>query len=74
MKRGPWPGCLEMNGDDCADMITSYTSNSKHDQVTTIEIITPDMEDSLSKDFDPNRVRIHVNNDGIVWKIPIRGH
>lgn len=66
---GPWPACLDMEGTACRSLIESYAS----DVIGNIVIITPEMVDELANDFDMHRVRIYVDEDGIVTEIPVRG-
>jgi len=69
LKRGPWPGCLGISGSECSDLITSYTELE-----IQIDIVTPEMVELLADDFDVHRVRIFVDDDAIVTKIPVRGN
>ena len=69
LRHGPWPGCLGIEGTKCHDLIESYAS----DLVGNVDIITPELEESAVDDFDMHRVRLHVDEDGIVLQIPVRG-
>ena len=64
--RGPWPKCVGMTGDDCADYIETSIEN-----VHTV-IIKPSDNDS-GKNFDEHRVRIYVDDDNLVTSIPRLG-
>ena len=65
LRRGPWPGCLGMEGTACQSMIESYAPD------VTVEIVTPDMEPPTG--FSASRVKIFVDEDGMVTKTPVRG-
>ena len=69
LAHGPWPGCLGLEGSQCAALIESYAA----DVSGNVEIITPEMEDLVADDFDMHRVRIYVDKDGNVARIPVRG-
>ena len=64
---GPWPKCLGMAGQDCADYIDSYAQDL-HGRIYIISSGTP-----VTEDFRTDRVRIYVDEDGIVTTIPNRG-
>ena len=67
LRGGPWPGCLGIEASNCVDIITSYAPKLE------IEVIKADMVDEIADDFNPNRVRIYLDNDGLVAQIPARG-
>jgi hypothetical protein len=64
---GPWPKCLGMTGQDCVNYIDSYAQ----DLEGRIYIISPGT--AVTEDFQTDRVRIYVDEDGIVTAIPDRG-
>lgn len=63
--QGPWPKCLGLSGEGCRDYIEENADNLR------VEIIPP--QTKLRANFDPERVRVFVDGDGIVDKIPKRG-
>jgi hypothetical protein len=65
MAKGPWPKCVGMSGEDCAEYIQSNAEN------VYAEIHYHD--DIVSRDFDTERVRIYVDDNDIVDEIPSRG-
>ena len=65
LKRGPWPGCLGLTADDCVALIETYATDCH------VVVITPDTV--ATDDFDVNRVRVHVDDEGMVTDIPLRG-
>lgn len=67
LHRGPWPGCLGIQGTECKTMIEEYAP----DTVGFVEILTAGTEPVAS--FSTHRVKILVDEDGIVTKIPLRG-
>lgn len=65
IRQGPWPTCVGMSGDDCADYINGNTKGIH------IEILP---EDSIvTEDIRADRVRIFVDEDGIVVAAPKKG-
>ncbi|CAB9497375.1 expressed unknown protein [Seminavis robusta] len=67
LRRGPWPGCLGLEASKCVDIVTSYAPKVE------IEVITLEMAEEVADDFNPNRVRIYLDEDGLVAQIPLRG-
>jgi hypothetical protein len=66
-KEGPWPACLGMTGEKCMELIASYNSGN----IIRIEIWKEN--DPATLDFRTDRVRIIVDENGIVTTIPNRG-
>ena len=66
---GPWPECVYESADECVTLIKASSLHNNHD----IEIIYPEDESTMTHDFQPNRVRVYVDEDGIVDKIPKLG-
>lgn len=63
---GPWPKCVGLIGEECAEYIENLTEN-----INTV-IISPS-DGTAKKGFDPYRVRIFVDDDNIVTVIPRLG-
>lgn len=68
-KSGPWEDCLDnsMTGEDCMALILLDSPDLERD----VFIIWPNMQ--VTKDLRYDRVRIFVDDDGIVMAIPERG-
>lgn len=66
-RHGPWPACLGMSGDDCV----SYIEANSKDLRGRVYIMKPGTP--LTKDLQVDRVRVFVDDDGIVTKTPDRG-
>ena len=64
---GPWPKCLGMSGEDCVTYIETYGKNLDGG----VYIVHPG--EAVTRDFRTNRVRIYVNESGVVTAIPDRG-
>ena len=65
--QGPWPSCLGQDADDCVE----YIQNSAKPSPSTIVVISPGT--MVTDDFQKDRVRIYVDEDGKVNAIPDRG-
>jgi len=60
-----------MDAHKCAKLIQGYNASEDGLSIATIQIIYP--EDIVTTDFRIDRVRIYVNPEGSVIKIPDRG-
>jgi hypothetical protein len=67
-REGPWPECVGKTGAECKTLIEATGSS---DLKGNVQIIPEDF--MVSMDFRTDRVRIFVDGDGIVDKIPHRG-
>jgi hypothetical protein len=65
--QGPWPKCLGMSGGDCM----SYIEENAKELRGKVVVIQPGTV--LKNDFEKERVRVFIDNDGIVDAIPSRG-
>lgn len=65
--QGPWPSCLGQDANDCVAFIQSNARPSP----STIVVVFPGM--IVTDDFRKDRVRVYVNDDGVVTAIPDRG-
>lgn len=63
---GPWPSCINLPGEECKVYIESKAPN-----LDGVFIINPG--DMHTRDINMNRVRIFVNEEGVVFKAPKRG-
>jgi hypothetical protein len=64
---GPWPNCVGMTGEECKAFIEADSPDLKG----RVYIIGPDM--MVTMDYRLDRVRISVNETGIVESAPGRG-
>mmetsp|Transcript_27282 Transcript_27282/g.38371 ORF Transcript_27282/g.38371 Transcript_27282/m.38371 type:complete len:84 (+) Transcript_27282:24-275(+) len=64
---GPWPECVGESVEDCIQLIKESNLRKQRD----IEIIYSNSK--VKSDFQPNRVRIYVDDDELVEKIPKLG-
>lgn len=67
-REGPWPECVGKSGEECKTLIEATGSS---DLRGNIQIIPEDF--MVTMDFRTDRVRIFVDGDGLVVKIPHRG-
>ena len=65
-KNGPWPKCLEMDGDDCCQYIESVAKEID-------ECVVVGENESVTEDFRTTRVRVFVDENRVVTKIPDKG-
>lgn len=65
--QGPWPDCLGLGGEDCQHIIEKYAPDVKGN----IYILPED--GIVTMDYRTDRVRIFVNSEQMVIKIPDRG-
>lgn len=65
---GPWPECVGISGTDCKTLIESYA-----DDLTADHIFIVPNDAMMTMDFRTDRVRILVDDNGLVTKIPNRG-
>mmetsp|Transcript_9473 Transcript_9473/g.13199 ORF Transcript_9473/g.13199 Transcript_9473/m.13199 type:complete len:101 (-) Transcript_9473:398-700(-) len=63
---GPWPECISKTGEDCKDLIIQDGLDSEK------VVIIPEGS-MVTGDYDTDRVRIYVDEDGIVQSAPKRG-
>lgn len=66
-RQGPWPKCLEMDGDSCCQYIEGYAKDVRGYCLVINE------NDMVTEDFVSTRVRVFVDDDNVVTKIPDRG-
>lgn len=64
-KEGPWPKCVGMTAQECRRYILAYAED------VTIQVLPQDS--MMTMDFQTDRVRILVDEGGIVTQIPSRG-
>merc|ERR1712232_595787 len=64
---GPWPECAGKEGNECANLILEDSP----DLAGNIFLIPPNT--LVTEDYRLDRVRIMVDNNNIVVKIPVRG-
>ena len=67
-REGPWPACVGMAGATCSAMILSMATDLQAEN-----IIIMDQDSFMTMDFRTDRVRIMVNEQGVVTRIPGRG-
>ncbi len=67
-REGPWPECVGKTGEECKTLIEATGSD---DFKANVHIIPEDF--MVTMDFRTDRVRIFVDGDGLVVKIPHRG-
>jgi hypothetical protein len=67
-REGPWPECVGLTGAACKILIEATGSS---DLMGNIQIIPEDY--MVTMDFRTDRVRIFVDGDGLVARIPHRG-
>jgi hypothetical protein len=67
-REGPWPECVGQTGAECKTLIEATGSS---DLKGNVQIIPEDY--MVTMDFRTDRVRIFVDGDGLVVKIPHRG-
>mmetsp|Transcript_11235 Transcript_11235/g.16028 ORF Transcript_11235/g.16028 Transcript_11235/m.16028 type:complete len:121 (+) Transcript_11235:123-485(+) len=74
MHQGPWPFCVKnkMQGDACCQKILSHTKDISTENCVVIHE-EEETNDITAIGFVPTRVRVFVDSDGIVTKIPRRG-
>ena len=66
-QQGPWPKCLGMESSKCVKYIESLADDLRGH----VDVISPDQMVTL--DLNPHRVRVFVDGNGLVNKIPERG-
>ena len=72
LQQGPWPDCVGLVSTQCVSLIESHCGTSK---CQVVVVVADEEEDHAVKgDFDPNRVRVYVDEDGVVQAIPRRGN
>ena len=64
---GPWPECVSMTGSECSRLIQTYAEDVRGN----VQILN--VNTMVTMDFRTDRVRIFVDDDGIVARIPRRG-
>jgi hypothetical protein len=67
-REGPWPECVGKTGEECKTLIEATGSS---DLKGNVQIIPADF--MVTMDFRTDRVRIFVDEDGLVVEIPHRG-
>ena len=65
--QGPWPSCLGQDANECVD----YIQKTAKPTPSIIVVISPGT--MVTDDFEKDRVRVYVDNDGQVIAIPDRG-
>ena len=65
VRQGPWPKCVGMSGEDCED----YIKDNAEDVHT--EIVP--QNSPVTEDFRVDRVRIFVDDEGVVVAAPKKG-
>lgn len=66
LAEGPWPKCVGMTGENCKNHILA---NAK--DINSVDVIPQDS--MVTMDFSTSRVRVFIDDDGIVVMIPKRG-
>ena len=66
-EQGPWPECLGRTGNECKNIIESMAPDVKG----RIFIMPPNS--MMTMDYRTDRVRVFVNEAGVVEKVPQRG-
>jgi len=66
-RSGPWEECLGVSGEECVVMI----EEDSPDLAGSIFIVEPDMMVTMDVRYD--RVRIYVDDEGMVQQVPQRG-
>merc|ERR1712194_435193 len=64
--QGPWPCCIGLTGEECQNYIEGKAPN-----LDEVVIVNPG--DPMTKDLNMNRVRILVDDTGLVPVAPMRG-
>jgi hypothetical protein len=64
-REGPWPSCVGMSGEACQAMIESMAND------VTVQVVSQDA--MVTMDFRTDRVRIFVDDSGVVTRTPSRG-
>lgn len=64
-RSGPWPECVGESLDKCVGLIEASSED------VTVEAIYPD--EMYTEDFRVDRVRVFVDSDQVVLKIPQLG-
>lgn len=65
---GPWPACIGMSGERCRAMIASMANDLEYSNIFIVN-----QDSFVTMDFRTDRVRIFVDDDGIVVRTPSRG-
>lgn len=68
LRQGPWPECLTMVSGNCVARIESHCASCQ------VVVVPVENNEAIKGDFDPNRVRVFVDEDGVVQTIPRRGN
>jgi hypothetical protein len=66
-RQGPWPECIGLAGVDCVSLIESYADDLR-DHIKIIPV-----DSMVTMDFSTGRVRVFVDENGIVQRAPSRG-
>ena len=69
---GPWPECLWMSGEECANFIQTQVSSKSAIKIDFVHQKHHDEEKAFSRS-DPNRIVIVLNEHDNVWEVPARG-
>jgi len=64
-QEGPWPECLQLNGEACLTLLKLYTEG------LDIELVKPG--EDVEEYFHQDRVRVYVDEFNAVIAIPKRG-
>jgi len=62
---GPWPECNRKTGEDCMQHIKT--------QAKDVTAFIVSQYDFVTDDYQTNRVRIFVDDEGLVSQTPVRG-
>mmetsp|Transcript_21543 Transcript_21543/g.35643 ORF Transcript_21543/g.35643 Transcript_21543/m.35643 type:complete len:115 (-) Transcript_21543:237-581(-) len=66
-KEGPWPKCVGMDGTKCCNLIEGHAKDVRGNCV-----VVPQYS-MVTMDFSTTRVRVFVDEDSVVTRIPDRG-
>jgi hypothetical protein len=66
-RQGPWPECIGKSGSDCVSLIESFAPDVQG------HIFVVPADGIMTMDFRMDRVRVFVDENGIVQKSPSRG-
>lgn len=66
-KEGPWPKCVGMDGTECCNLVEGEAKQTRGNCIVLSE------NSPVTMDFMTTRVRVFVDEDNVVTKIPHLG-